>query len=402
MGEQRPNTTRNSPTIFNNEQNIPAMSYTRKTSKTARDTGSTVLFVDYDDLHRSLTRLTHNENASVKVISEMIDALRNNVPEEEGPIAETRAYGDFASLHRAGDQAKNMLYMKGIETRYAPNANRDSTIELQIGIDAMELLHNRADVARLVLLSGQRMYLPLVQVFRKYERDILVASLADPASPEHGFSGGSDWFLSARELLSASAREFLNAPFPTTASRAKISPVQRRPRVAPAPAERRPRTAPLAPAASLEEIDDPILVRTLEIIDDHFGQYDEVYLTPLLRKLSDLVDERRYDPKNLISDLEEQQAVRLEKRSGFPHDYTVLILDEQHPTVARILSGRERSADFQDPASTSSSWYYGEDDTSEDTENGIRMNVDKDEESGEYEGDTFDYDEYDRDIGASA
>ncbi len=378
------------------------MSYTRKTSKTIRDTGSTVLFVDYDDLHRSLTRLTHNENASVKVISEMIDALRDNVP-EEGPITETRAYGDFASLHRAGDQAKNMLYMKGIETRYAPNANRDSTIELQIGIDAMELLHNRSDVARLLLLSGQRMYLPLVQVFRKYERDILVASLADPASPEHGFSGGSDWFLSARELLSASAREFLNAPSTATASRGKISPVQRRPRIAPAPVERRPpRTAPPAPTGSLEEIDDPILVRTLEIIDDHFGQYDEVYLTPLLRKLSDLVDERRYDPKNLISDLEEQQAVRLEKRSGFPHDYTVLILDERHPTVARILSGRQSSADLQDPDGTSSSWYYGEDDTSEDTENGIRMNVDKEEESGEYEEDTFDYDEYDRDIGASA
>ena len=378
------------------------MSYTRKTSKTTPDTASTVLFVDYDDLHRSLTRLTHNENASVKVISEMIDALRNNVPEEEGPIAETRAYGDFASLHRAGDQAKNMLYMKGIETRYAPNANRDSTIELQIGIDAMELLHNRSDVTRLVLLSGQRMYLPLVQVFRKYERDILVASLADPAAPEHGFSGGSDWFLSARELLSASAREFLNAPSPAAASRGKIAPVQRRPRIAPAPVERRPRTAPPAPAGPLEEIDDPILVRTLEIIDDHFGQYDEVYLTPLLRKLSDLVDERRYDPKNLISDLEEQQAVRLEKRSGFPHDYTVLILDEQHPTVARILSGRQRSTDLQEPTGTSSSWYYDDDETSEDTENGMRMDVDKDEESGEYEEDTFDYDEYDRDIGASA
>ena len=385
------------------------MTYTPKTSETAQDTGSTALFVDYDDLHRSLARLTHNENASVKVISEMIDALRNNVPEEKGPITETRAYGDFASPNRAGDQAKNMLYMKGIETRYAPSANRESTIELQIGVDAMELLHSRPDITRLVLLSGQRLYLPLVQVFKKYGRDILVAGLADAASPEHGFSGGSDWFLSARELLSASAREFLNAPFPAAAPRGSMPPVQRRPRMAPVvPVERRPRPAPLASAGSLEELEDPILVRTLEIIDDHFGQYDEVYLTPLLRKLSDLVDERRYDPKNLISDLEEQQAVRLEKRSGFPHDYTVLILDEQHPTVARILSGRQRSADLEDPASASSSWYYGDDDTSEDVEEGIRVNVDKDEESGEsgesgeYEEDTLDYDEYDRDIGASA
>ncbi len=380
------------------------MTNTKKTGKTAQSTGSAALFVDYDDLHRNLARLTHNESASVKVISEMIDALRNNVPEEKGPIAETRAYGDFEALKRVGDQAKNMLYMKGIETRYAPSANRESTIELQIGVDAMELLHSRPDITRLVLLSGQRLYLPLVQVFKKYGRDILVAGLADPASPEHGFSGGNDWFLAARELLSASAREFLNAPSPAAAPRGNMPPVQRRPRI-PGPIasmERRIRTAPPAPAESLEELDDPILVRTLEIIDDHFGQYDEVYLTPLLRKLSDLVDERRYDPKNLISDLEERQAVRLEKRSGFPHDYTVLILDERHPTVARILSGRERSADLQDAAGASSAWYYGDDDTSEDAEDGIRVNADKEEESGEYEEDTFDYDEYDRDVGASA
>ena len=156
-----------------------------------------------------------------------------------------------------------------------------------------------------------------MQVFRKYERGILVASLADTASPEHGFSGGSDWFLSARELLSASAREFLNAPSTATASGEDISGPAQTPYSLGARRTKAAPYGPACPAGSLEEIDDPILVRTLEIIDDHFGQYDEVYLTPLLRKLSDLVDERRYDPKNLISDLEEQQAVRLEKRSGF-------------------------------------------------------------------------------------
>ena len=60
------------------------MSYTQKQAKPPRIREART-FVDYDDLHRSLTRLTHNENASVKVISELIDALRDNVPEEEAP-----------------------------------------------------------------------------------------------------------------------------------------------------------------------------------------------------------------------------------------------------------------------------------------------------------------------------
>ncbi len=374
------------------------------TNKANQPAGSTALFVDYDDLHRNLARLTRNESASVKVVAEMIDTLRNNVAVEHSPLAETRAYGDFASL-RAGDQAKNMLYMKGIETRYAPSANRESTIELQIGVDAMDLLHKRPDIARLVLLSGQRLYLPLVQAFRKYGRNILVAGLADPASPEHGFSGGDDWFMPARELLSASAQEFLNAPFSASPVRSAAPPAQRRARMAPPPpVERKPRPAPPPAMGPVEELDDPILVRTLEIIDDHFGQYDEVYLTPLLRKLSDLVDERRYDPKNLVSDLEARQAVRLEKRSGFPHDYTVLILDERHPTVARILSGKPRSASQPDAFAASSSWDYDED-ASDDAEDNGRIENDQDGDSGDDYDDAFgfdEYDEYDRDLGASA
>ncbi len=374
------------------------------TNKANQPAGSTALFVDYDDLHRNLARLTRNESASVKVVAEMIDTLRNNVAVEQSPLAETRAYGDFASL-RAGDQAKNMLYMKGIETRYAPSANRESTIELQIGVDAMELLHKRPDVTRLVLLSGQRLYLPLVQAFRKYGRSILVAGLADPASPEHGFSGGDDWFMSARELLTASAQEFLNAPVSASPVRSAAPPAQRRARIAPPPpVERKPRPTPPPAMGPVEELDDPILVRTLEIIDDHFGQYDEVYLTPLLRKLSDLVDERRYDPKNLISDLEARQAVRLEKRSGFPHDYTVLILDERHPTVARILSGNQRSESQTDAFASSSPWDYDED-APDDAEDNGRIENDQDGDSGDDYDDTFgfdEYDEYDRDLGASA
>ena len=367
--------------------------------------GSTALFVDYDDLHRNLARLTRNESASVKVVAEMIDTLRNNVPAEQDPIVETRAYGDFASL-RAGDLAKNMLYMKGIETRYAPSANRESTIELQIGVDAMELLHQRPDITGLVLLSGQRLYLPLVQVFRKYNRSILVAGLADPASPEHGFSGGGDWFLSARELLSASAQEFLSATVAPASVRSSAPPAPRPRRVAPTPppVERKPRPAPPPPppiSGSLPELDDPILIRTLEIIENHFGQYPEVYLTPLLRKLSDLVDERRYDPKNLISDLEERQAVRLEKRSGFPHDYTVLILDKRHPTVARMMEGKQTSAPPQEDFSASSPWYFDED-ASDDGEDTGRADNNEDDDSGDYDEDSFDYDEYDEDLDASA
>jgi hypothetical protein len=90
-------------------------------------------------------------------------------------------------------------------------------------------------------------------------------------------------------------------------------------------------------------VDDPSGLRTLKIVEEYFGQYDEVYLTPLLRKLSALLQDD--DPKRIISDLEGCGAVWLEKRHGFPYDYTVLVVDEEHPTVLRIRDELHRRYD---------------------------------------------------------
>ena len=64
----------------------------------------------------------------------------------------------------------------------------------------------------------------------------------------------------------------------------------------------------------------------------HFGQYDEVYLTPLLRRLSEEMP-RDAEPKELIAELEEAGAVKLERRRGMPYDYTVLLVNDEHPEV---------------------------------------------------------------------
>ena len=105
----------------------------------------------------------------------------------------------------------------------------------------------------------------------------------------------------------------------------------------------------------------------LEIIEEHFGQYDEVYLTPLLRKLSEeLGDLEDHDPKSLIGDLENAGAVRLERRRGFPYDYTVLLVNPNHPEVQAVREefaaengddyerpsdfGYKRSEDYTEPA----------------------------------------------------
>lgn len=84
------------------------------------------------------------------------------------------------------------------------------------------------------------------------------------------------------------------------------------------------------------------------MVERYFGQYDEVYLTPLLRKLSEEFGELDYDPKTIISRLEKAGAVWLEKRRGFPYDYTVLILDSLHPDVQSIRQSVHPESEWED------------------------------------------------------
>ena len=305
-------------------QSIRNMAYSQKNNNRDQVSAGAAILIDYGDLYRKLPRNTSKGFESMETIFGMIEALRRDLREKRRTRTNVvRAYADFASMNEVGSHAQRMLYMKGIEPLYVPNAGGTHTVELQLCVDAMDLLHHRSDLALFVLLTGKNAYLPLVQKFRQAGRKMLVVALDKPIAGASTMELESDWFMPAQNLIGGPPSGRTPSPTPP--------PIERMPRP-PTPAEEYKDDRPF------EEFENPMLLRTLEIIDDHFGQYDEVYLTPLLRKLSDLVDERRYDPKHLISDLVRYRAVRLEKRSGFPHDYTVLILENHHPVVARVLA----------------------------------------------------------------
>ncbi len=321
------------------------MTYSPQDGAQDRKPERAAIFVDYENLYHTLCRTAEDRVKPAELVTEMIEALQRSLLEDrKAPAAVSRAYADFASLPGSGQRVQRSLYLQGVEPHFVPRERGEDAVELQLCVDAMDVLHHRADITTFVLLTGHRIYRPLVRMFVRYGRQVLVAGLDDPAAREEAPLLEGCRFFPARDLLSAAARSHVDdvdsrgAPRSTDRSR---------------------------------EIHDPILLRTLEIIEEHFGQYEEVYLTPLLKKLSDLLDERRHDPKNLISDLEERGAARLEKRRGFPHDYTVLILEEHHPSVARLKAATRTS-------------YYGEDDARHDHDDASQFDP---EGSYRYNGD---------------
>ncbi len=331
------------------------------------------IFVDYENLFSHLYSRTGPRARPDELISELLDELRRYLLEEtRTQTALITAYADFSEMHGNGQFIQRGLYLHGIEPRFVPASLQRNAAEIQLCVDSIELLHNRPDVRTFVIVTGDRPYLPLVQQFKRHGCRAIIATFMPPPSTEHLPYVEDDVFLNAHNLLSEGSRRSL----------ASTSTVHR------SPSHSTTTTYPTGRPQPVEyrEITQSGALHALGIIEEHFGQYEEVYLTPLLRKLSELLDDEQYDPKSLISELEDAGAVWLEKRRGFPYDYTVLIIDTEHPDVAAIQKRLYSSR----PSETSVP--YAEEEYTEETypeDTYPEEEYAEDEYADEYEEDTY-------------
>ncbi|MFO8232061.1 MAG: NYN domain-containing protein [Longimonas sp.] len=284
-------------------------------------------FVDYDNVYTVL-HAQDTERAPHVLAMRIIDKVQRYLAEgDDTPTVFARAYADFATLPDAKPgEAETDLYEHGFAPQTTPTAVQLNASEQHLTVDVTHLLHERPDITSVVIVTGDRPYLPLIRAVRERGLRPLVAAVHPPQSNVIAPYLEDEAYLDARNMLGSSARDTLN-------SREQANRPSRR------------RTRASAPPAQQEPIDDPILRATIEVTEEFFGQYDEVYLTPLLRKISEELGEG-YDPKALVSDLESAGAVWLEKRDGYPYDYTVLIVNEEHEDVQKILDDYYRDRTF--------------------------------------------------------
>lgn len=318
------------------------------------------MFVDYENLYSVLTAQSSKHTKTGAYATEILEEVCRYLEEgDDTPTIFGRAYGPFDVLFDTEDAGvPSDLHRLGIEPVYVPSAMQGNTSELQLAIEVTDFLATRSDVETLVLVTGDRPYLPLVRTIREQGCRPLVAAVNPPQTDAYA---ESDLYLDARNLLSQDSREELLANAP------EHGPSHNSPN--PHPSSQR-----------YERLDDEGAQRAIQITQEHFGQYDEVYLTPLLRKLSDVLGPD-HDPKALVSELEAAGAARLEKRSGYPYDYTVLIVNNDHPDVQAVDDGQFHTTETGTEETSSAS-------------NGVASTDGEIPEDPEGDSDTVEYDEY--------
>lgn len=295
------------------------------------------LFVDYENLHHVISAQNPGDQYPDEYAAEILDELRHYLRDRADlQLTVQRAYADFGALDGDGQFIQRALHLDGIDPRFVSGSLQKNAAELMLCIDAADVMAQAHRPATAVIVTGNRAYLPLAQRLAEHGGKVLIVALFPPSEEDLPRFAQNDLFMDARSLLSDASRQALldgdyqpsdeNVPY----RKNKPSPEE------------------------YTALDNPMAQRTIEITEEFFGQYDEVYLTPLLRKLSDILGPE-HDPKSLISDLETAGAVRLEKRNGYPYDYTVLIVHDDHPDVRSVQ-------DAPYPSISQENGYYDEPD----------------------------------------
>ncbi len=286
------------------------------------------MFVDYDNLYTILKSQSDRNHSTSAYAEEIFEEVRRYLEEgDDTPTIYGRAYGTFdTTLDNEEAQVPSTLHRAGIEPVHVPAGMQDNASEVRLTLDVTHVLTRRSDLQTVVIVTGNRPYLPLVRWIREQGYRPLVAAVNPPQTADTPSFAEDSRYLDARNLLSQESREDLLANAPTSGA-----------------AYTQAQTPDTPPPQQFQSLDNPAARRAIKITEEHFGQYDEVYLTPLLRKLSDLMGPDE-DPKSLVSELEAAGAARLEKRNGYPYNYTVLIVNDDHPDVQDLHETVDRSS----------------------------------------------------------
>lgn len=273
----------------------------------------TVLLIDYTNVFGVISERIDNDQPDA-VVLDLVASLKRHVSEHMNlnPVR-TVAFANLPPGNTRGHRATGAWLAQGMEPRLCYARSRDEAATIELAMEAMDISAAMGPDTAFVILSGNQWFVPLVQRLSRAGHFVLMSTLESPSAQEDLPADCQELYLNADFLLGGPGRKLdLSSNQEGDSDGESLRPTE------------------------TTAITDAAVLKTLGIIESYFGQYEEIYLTPLLRKLSEIINDPDEEPKILINDLEQAGAVWLEKRRGFPHNYTVLLMNLEHPDVAEI------------------------------------------------------------------
>lgn len=158
--------------------------------------GTTALLIDFENLIIGLEDDKQNDSI-------FDPELILKLAEDQSRVAIAAAYADWRN--KIFNQYQRELYKYGIELIHVLGRGQKNAVDLRLAIDAMEIIYERPQINRFVIVSGDRDFIHLLKKLRLHDKEII--GMAPKSSVSEDFMELCDRFLTYRGLKAAYSKE---------------------------------------------------------------------------------------------------------------------------------------------------------------------------------------------------
>jgi uncharacterized LabA/DUF88 family protein len=318
------------------------------------------VFVDFENLYLSLQNRSDFSGLRIRELSlQILGGLLARLRDEDSPMVLGRSYAAFDTY--PGVEVAHDLALMGLDPQYVLVSHTGkNSADVQLALDVARVVFRRPDIPQIVIVSGDRDFIPLARQVLEEGRELRVVAIPATTSGDLRERVGNDRFWNALDLLP-------ERPAPAAADETETECV-----AVPGPAEvsaprsipgtdgeradvRRPTTIP-RPAGDGAVIVGHIPV-TWETGDHSAVQHEErlaqcldllmrsrmrhgskdIWLSPFLKgamsqHFSSIVHAER---RAIINELRNRGIIRVEERENAyaDHPYSVIVIQDEHPAA---------------------------------------------------------------------
>jgi uncharacterized LabA/DUF88 family protein len=289
------------------------------------------LFVDFENIFHYVRKRTVDAERTQDIVLELIQELRSRLLNVQNMSCIVQyAYADFEQIEV---NAQGQLFLLGVETRNVVGTEHKNAADMRLCIDVMDTMYTRDEIENFVLMAGDRDYIPVLQHLRKHAKSVQVVAFKENISGDLLTLVG-DGYIDAFTCLGKISQSELEV------GKERISEqLQLRAEASNQQAEQIAEARAAGKIANVQfekvkRLDDKNAFIALEVMLHNFGDKPEVWFTPYLNKLRNALQHlAEYERKALVTTLEMSGVVKIEKRRGEPHDYSVIVMNWNHPDV---------------------------------------------------------------------
>jgi hypothetical protein len=317
------------------------------------------VFVDFENLFLSLKGREELGGLRIRELSlGILQQLKERLHKDKAPMVLGRSYAAFDTY--PGMEVAHDLALMGFDPQYVlvGHAGKNSA-DIQLACDVCRVLYRRPDIDAIVIVSGDRDFIPIARQVLEENRELRVVAIPDSTSGDLRMRVGSDRFWNALDLIDVKASEgdvvmpsATNGSVPrvdATASGVAATADGEDESHAASIVGHIPvtwRTDELPQDAQVEERLDQCVELILRAQVRHGSL--EVWLSPFLKgpmsqHFSGLVHPER---RALINELRHRGVIQIEERENqyADHPYSVIVVDQDHELVTAAAE-RTRKAE---------------------------------------------------------